>query len=124
MAEAQASNRDINQSVSVWTWEPLTQSVEKGVALGPNFMDYVDRSIQIEGEFDGATVVFEGSNVDNPVDSDYHPLTDPQGNAISKSSASIEQITESVVHSRPRVINAGPATSIVVICAARRAPLR
>lgn len=49
-----------------------------------------DRSVQITGTFGGATIVVQGSNDGT----NYAPLTDPQGNAISKTSAAIEQISE------------------------------
>lgn len=49
-----------------------------------------DRSVQIEGTFGSATAVVQGSNDGT----NWQPLTDPQGNAISKTAASIEQIAE------------------------------
>ena len=45
--------------------------------------DFSDRSVQIEGTFASATVVLKGSNDGT----NYQNLTDPQGNAISKSAA-------------------------------------
>jgi hypothetical protein len=49
-----------------------------------------DRSVQIDGTFASATVVMEGSNDGT----NFFTLTDGQGNAISKTTASLEQIAE------------------------------
>ena len=50
-----------------------------------------DRSIQFQGTFGvGGTIVFEGSNDG----SNYQSLTDPQGNAISKTAAALEAVAE------------------------------
>lgn len=49
-----------------------------------------DRTIQFSGTFGAATIVLEGSNDGT----NWATLTDPQGNAISKTTASIEQISE------------------------------
>lgn len=49
-----------------------------------------DRSVQIEGTFGGATVVIQGSNDGT----NWQTLTDPQGNALSKTAAALEQIEE------------------------------
>lgn len=56
-----------------------------------------DRSVQISGTFNSATVVMQGSNDGT----NWFSLTDPQGNAISKTSASIEQIEELTRYIRP-----------------------
>lgn len=49
-----------------------------------------DRSIQLAGTFGGATIVVAGSNDGT----NFVTLTDPQGNALSKTAAAIEQIEE------------------------------
>jgi hypothetical protein len=50
---------------------------------------FADRAIQVGGTFGaGGTVVIEGS-IDG---TNYVTLTDPQGNAISKTAAAIEEI--------------------------------
>jgi hypothetical protein len=116
MATITPTKQDVAQTVAIWTWAALTAANDTGVALGKNFMDFVDRSVQIAGTFDGATVILEGSNDGT----NYRPLTDPQGNDISKTSASLEQITESVLHARPRLTGAGGSTSITVTIAARK----
>lgn len=68
-----------------------------------------DRSVQIEGTFGGATVVIQGSNDG----SNWQSLTDPQGNAISKAAASLEQISELTRYIRA-VTSGGTGTSVNV----------
>lgn len=60
-----------------------------------------DRSIQFSGTFGGATIVLQGTNDGT----NWVTLTDPQGNAISKTSASIEQICE--LTRQVRVVSSG-----------------
>lgn len=71
--------------------------------------EYYDRSVQISGTFGGATVTIEGSN--DGVS--YFPLTDPQGNAISKTTGGIEQIMELTRFVRP-VVTGGTGSNINV----------
>lgn len=74
-----------------------------------NIGEYYDRSVQISGTFGGATVTIEGSN--DGVN--YLPLTDPQGNAISKTTASIEQIMELTRFIRP-VVTGGTGSNLTI----------
>jgi len=55
------------------------------------------RSVQVSGTFGSATIVLQGSNDG----SNYVTLTDPQGNAISKTSAAFEQIEEMTRYLKP-----------------------
>lgn len=72
---------------------------------------FSDRSVQFSGTFgSGGTVVLEGSN--DGVN--YVVLTDPQGNSISKTSASLEAVAESTRYVRPRVTAGDGTTSINV----------
>lgn len=65
------------------------------------------RSIQVNGTFgSGGTILLEGSNDGT----NYYTLTDPQGNAISKTAAGIEAIEEITIYVRPRV-SAGDGTT-------------
>lgn len=79
-------------------------------------VEYADRSVQITGTFNGGSVVIEGSNNG----ADWQPLTDPQGNPITVTSAKIEQIEECVRYVRPRVTS-GSGLSINVYFVLRRA---
>jgi hypothetical protein len=68
------------------------------------------RSVQIAGTFDSATVVVEGSNDGT----NYVTLTDPQGNAISKTAAAIEAIEEVTRYVRPRSSGGGANTALTI----------
>lgn len=68
-----------------------------------------DRTVQIGGTFGAATVVLEGS-LDG---TNYITLTDPQGNAISKTSAALEAVSEIVNFIRPST-SGGTGTSVTV----------
>lgn len=83
---------------------------------------YADRSIQFTGTFGGATVTFEGSNegADGAAPSNYATLTDPQGNAISKTSAALEAVSEMTRVVRPKVTGGDGTTSIVCNLFAKR----
>jgi hypothetical protein len=79
---------------------------------------FADRAVQIRGTFGaGGTVVIEGT-IDG---TNYITLTDPQGNAISKTADSIESISEIVKLIRPRVTAGDGTTAISVTLLARRA---
>lgn len=66
-----------------------------------------DRSVHFVGTFGaGGTILLEGSN--DGVN--YVVLTDPQGNAISKTATGLEMITELTRFIRPRV-SAGDGTT-------------
>ena len=77
---------------------------------------WADKSIQIEGSFDSANGILEGSNDGTT----YYTLTDPQGNAISKGSAALEAVTEMTRYIRPRVDGAGGAAAVDFYLAVRR----
>lgn len=67
------------------------------------------RSIQFTGTFGtGGTILLEGSNDG----SNYVTLTDPQGNAISKTSAGLEASEEVTRYVRPRVSAGDGSTSL------------
>jgi len=69
-----------------------------------------DRSVQISGTFNTATVVLQGSN-DNVT---WFTLTDPQGNAISKTAGALEMISELTRYIRPVTSGGGGSTDIDV----------
>ncbi len=97
-----------------WT---LTQADAVGHPIPERYSDYADRCVHIIGPtFASATVIWEGSG-DGAT---YAPLTDPQGNAISKTANGIEQVTETPIFQRPSSSGGGGTQSIVVVCTARR----
>lgn len=98
----------------VATWATVTEA-GTFTPVGPRFADYSDRSVQIVGTFGGATIVLNGSNDGT----NYAGLTDPQGNAISKTSAAIEAISEATLWVNP-THSGGSSESINVILVMRR----
>lgn len=92
----------------IMAWTPLIAANAVGDAK--EWIHGRDRSVQIEGTFDSATVVLQGSNDGT----NWYTLTDPQGNAISKTSAALEQISEATRYIRPSVSSAGGSTSLTV----------
>jgi len=71
---------------------------------------YTDKSVQVSGIFGGASLVFEGSN--NGID--WATLTDPQGNALSFTSAKIELVSEATHYARPKVTGGDGTTNLSV----------
>lgn len=70
-----------------------------------------DRAMQVVGVFGaGGTLVLEGT-IDGV---NWAVLNDPQGNALTVTSAKIEQIMELVVSVRPRVTAGDGDTALVV----------
>lgn len=100
----------------VWTcsWATL-DSDDSGDPL--EMPEAADRSVQITGTFgSGGTIVIQGSNDGT----NYVTLTDPQGNALSKTSAAIEQIEEITRYVRPLVTAGDGTTALVVTMLLRR----
>lgn len=65
-----------------------------------NLTDFPDRTVQFTGTFGAAgTVNFEGTN--DGVN--WVALTNPQGNALSKTGAALESVTETPRYVRPSV---------------------
>lgn len=95
------------------TWSGLLND-DDGASV--NLSDFPDRTIQILGTFGaGGSVNFEGSNNGT----DWVVLTDPQGNAITKTAASMEFVTETPLFVRPRVTAGDGSTDLSVIMFAR-----
>lgn len=86
----------------------LTTADATGVAI--SVPGASDKSIQFDGTWGGATAVMEGSN-DNAT---FLPLTDPQGNAISKTADALEAIIENTLWVRPRLSSVGIGATISV----------
>jgi hypothetical protein len=99
-----------NASSRVITWANLTQA-GSDVGGEVSWVGFPDRAVQVAGTFGvGGAVVIEGS-IDG---SNYAPLTDPQGNALSFTAAKIEAISELVRFIRPRVTAGDGTTSLTV----------
>jgi len=80
-------------------------------------VDYADRTATITGTFGtGGSITMQGSN-DN---SNWFSLTDPQGNAITKTAAGMEIIVEAPLYIRPSVTAGDGTTSLTVQILCRR----
>lgn len=99
--------------VAVTTWTGL-QADDDGEPV--RLAVYSDRSIQITGEFDGASITIGGSN--NGVT--YHALTSTDSVILTLTEAALKQIVELPVYLKPRVFGGGAATNLTVIMAGRR----
>ncbi len=97
-------------------WETLTSTNLDGAAI--SIAGAADRSVQIIGTFDTCTIVLQGSNEATP--SNWHTLTDPQGNPITKTAAALEAILENVTWIRPLMSSAGASSDIDVILLSRK----
>lgn len=100
----------------VVTWTPMTNA---GTDVGSpiEMPGSADRSIQVSGTFGtGGTVLIEGSNDGT----NYVTLNDPQGNALSVTTAKIEQLLELTRYIRPRISAGDGSTSLTVTMLLRR----
>lgn len=99
-----------------YTWAGLTfTTTDEGNPV--QILDWADYSVQFQGTFGtGGTIIFEGSNDGT----NYVTLTDPQGNAITKTAAAIEQVEEAVRYVRPRVTAGDGTTALVATMFMRR----
>lgn len=80
-------------------------------------VDFADRTVQIDGTFGAAgSISLEGSN-DGVT---WFALTDPQGNAITKTTAALEVIEEGPRYVRPNVTAGDGTTSLNCRIWARR----
>lgn len=96
-----------NSNYTIITWSAMASG---DVGDPMKYAQFADRTVQVGGTFDGATVVLEGS-VDGEA---YHTLTDPQGNALTFTTARLEAVTEVVAFIRPNVSGGGAGTAINV----------
>lgn len=96
----------LDRLVHVATWTPITaaNNATNAVEMPGNS----DRSIQISGTWDSATAVFQGSN-DGVT---WFTLTDPQGNAISKTADFIEMVSELTRYVRVSTSGGGASQSL------------
>lgn len=92
----QTPSEDVRLFSVKWTGFAASGDVGTAVAL-PAFPD---RTVQILGTFAGSIAVELQGSLDGGTT--WSPLTDPQGNAISKTAAAIEAITELVPLVRPK----------------------
>lgn len=103
-----------DQDAILYTWN-LTTANPDGAPITAH--EFRDRTLQVTGTFDTGTVVLEGANVGT-----YTTLTDPQGNAISKTAAAIEQVLEIPRYTRPNSSGGLGSVNVIVtlFCARTR----
>lgn len=90
-------------------WEALVTGSLDGRSFAGN--EYSDRTVQMIGTFDTSTVVLQGSNDGT----NWETLTDPQGNAISMTSAGMEAVLEFPRFVRPLMSSAGGSSDVDVL---------
>lgn len=108
--EASAAYGPNNQRNAVTvTWPTMTQT-GSDVGEAWEHADFGDRTIQFDGTIGAAgSISLQGSNDG----STWIVLTDPQGNAITKTTLpAIETVTENTRFVRP-IINAGDGTTSI-----------
>jgi hypothetical protein len=82
------------------------------------FDAFADRSVQVTGTFGtGGNCRIQGSNDGT----NWAALTDPQGNALNMSTASLEAISELARYVRPLITAGDGATNLTVTMLLRRA---
>ena len=97
---------------AVWV---LTTADHTGAALGAKYTEYADRTVYFLGTWGGATATVEGGD-----GTTYVAITDPQGNAISKTVDAMEAMTELPEFTRPRLSSVGAGASVTVTMIMRR----
>lgn len=105
----------IAQQVHLYAW----LAVANGDTGAPITLDNrVDLTVTIDGTFGtGGSCTLKGSNDGT----NYYALTDPQGTAITRTTAAIKQVTEAPRYVRPEVTAGDGATAIDIRLVARRA---
>ena len=106
MTDKKSTFESIEGGAYVVSWEEV---IDGDICLPTRFAGAPDRTVEVDGTFDGATVYIEGTLVDGGA---YKTLTDPQGNSLVFSTSGIEMIAENVRFIRPRVSGTTVNTSL------------
>lgn len=104
---------DGEYQVMKFVWA-LTTANSDGSPIDPQYAAYADRTVYFLGTWGGATAAWQGGD-----GATYLNLTDPQGNAISKTADSIEVVIEMPEYSRPNLTTPGAGATITAVCIAR-----
>lgn len=106
----------LNDNVHVVVWADMTKTTDD-VGTAVEMPGSADRSVQVTGTFgSGGSCRIEGSNDGT----NYVVLTDPQGNALNLTAATIEAISELTRYIRPRVTAGDVNTSLTVTMLVKR----
>lgn len=98
-------------------WTPLTHANTTGVAYRSPGL--ADRSVQVTGTFDSATVLLQGSNDGGTT---WATLSDPLGNALSFTVAGFKQISELALDMRPSHSGGTATESLTITIVSRSDP--
>lgn len=91
----------------MFTWTGLLNGDQGEAATYPDYGG--DATVTFEGTFGvGGSITLNGSN--DGVN--FYPMTDPQGNAITKTAAGMEVVEEAPLYIRPNV-TAGDGTTLL-----------
>lgn len=128
-ASPSAEVYSVNFSTDQWKgiylvkWEGLRQAIAAGDSVGKPFAcpSYPIKSVQIFGEFNGATVTIQGSNVPTN-DPTFWVLNDNAGTTLSFTSANLKNVRENTYWVRPYMSGGDANTSISVylLCVTER----
>ena len=108
---------DAGGATQVWlyTWAALANG-DSGKPI--SIVDFPDKTITFTGTFGaGGSVTLEGSNDGT----NFFPLKDPSGSAITKTAAGAAVVVEHPLQIRPHVTAGDGTTAIVPIIMVRRA---
>ena len=101
-----------NGNVLLATWV-ISNTVPTGDEV--EWTPFADRCVQMAGTFNGATITVEGSNDG----SNWHALSDPQGNPLAFTTGKIEQVLEITRYMRPKMTS-GSGANVTVSVLLRR----
>lgn len=96
-------------------WTPITSG---DVGSWIDAAQLPEKTLSVKGTWDGATLILQGANADDK--SDAFTLTDPQGNALSKTDDFGEIIQENPKYIRPNCTVGGATTSLTARLISRR----
>jgi hypothetical protein len=112
IAVARDAPISLRHEVLAFLWEAMGDA-DTGEAI--EVANFADRSIQVAGTFGSATLTVQGSNDG----SNWATLNDPQGNALTVTSAKVEQILELTRYLRVTT-SGGSGTDLDVTLVCRR----
>ncbi len=88
-------------------WTPVTSADTCGAVTFP---EYSEKSIQVAGTFDSASVAVNGSNDGT----NYVALNDPGGTVIAVTSAKIKGVLEKTMFVQPVATSGGGSQSLTI----------
>jgi hypothetical protein len=105
----------MSTGVTYVKWENVTAA---DTCAPTFFAEYSDRSVQVFGVFDGATVQMKGTNGHGVAP--YEALNDPHQNVLSFTGPKIEQILENTQAIKPEFSGGGINQSLTIILVGRK----